>query len=193
MHTHRNLITAAIVMVSAITIGAQAGVSLPAHFSAIAMSTGDAVSRPVADQVQIDITRWSSAAETERLMTVLREKGADKMLDDLREMHAVGTIRTPGSLAYDLHYAHVDAGEDGGYKVLLATDRPISFWEAVNRPRTIDYPFTFIELHLDKNGEGEGKLALATKISLSRDGKSIELENYQTQPIMLNEVKRHGN
>lgn len=193
MQRHPNLITAAIVMVSAITIAAQSGVSLPAHFSAIAQSTGDAVSRPVADQVQIDITRWSSQAESQRLMTVLKEKGADKMLDDLRELHAVGTIRTPGNLAYDLHYAQLNPGEDGGYRVLLATDRPISFWEAVNRPRTIDYPFTFIELHLDKNGEGEGKLALATKINLSRDGKTIELENYQTQPIMLNDVRRHGN
>jgi len=115
------------------------------------------------------------------------------MLDDLRELHAVGTIRTPGSLAYDLHYAHVQPAEDGGYRIFLATDRPISFWEAANRPRTIDYPFTFIELHLDKNGEGEGKLNLATKIDLSRDGKTIELENYGTQPIMLNAVKRHGN
>jgi len=193
MLTHRNFIVAASLLTLAVTIHAQPGQSLPAHFTAFAVSTGDAVSRPVADTVQIEITRWSSVAETQRLLTVLKEKGADKMLDDLRELHAVGTIRTPGSLAYDLHFAQVDPGEDGGYRVLLATDRPISFWEAVNRPRTIDYPFTFIELHLDKNGEGEGKLALATKIDLSRDGKTIQLENYQTQPIMLNEVKRHSN
>lgn len=193
MRNQRNLVVAAALLTFAATIHAQSGMSLPAHFTAVALSTGDAVSRPVADQVQIDITRWSSAAETERLMTVLREKGADKMLDDLRELHAVGTIRTPGSLAYDLHYAHAEPGEDGGTRITLATDRPISMWEAVNRPRTIDYPFTFIELHIDKNGDGEGKLALATKISLSRDGKTIELENYQTQPIMLNDVKRHGN
>lgn len=32
--------------------------------------------------------------------------------------------------------------EDGGRDVVIATDRPIGFWEATARPRTIDYPFT---------------------------------------------------
>ena len=32
-------------------------------------------------------------------------------------------------------------------------------WEARNQPRTIDYPFTLIQLHVDKNGQGEGKFA----------------------------------
>lgn len=64
--------------------------------------------------------------------------------------------------------------------------------EAVNRPRTYDYPFTLIELRMNGNGEGEGKLALATKIRVTRDGKTIELENYGTQPIALNEVRRQS-
>src|SRR5258705_14007142 len=126
MMSHRNLIVAASLLTFAVAIHAQSGQSLPAHFTAFAVSTGDAVSRPVADTVQIDIKRWSSEAESQRLMSVLKEKGADKMLDVLREVKAVGTIRTPGTLAYDLHYAHYTPGEDGGYRILLATDRPIS-------------------------------------------------------------------
>lgn len=47
---------------------------------------------------------------------------------------------------------------------MLATDRYITFWEAVNRPRTIDYPFTMIELHIGPDGKGEGKMSIATRI-----------------------------
>ena len=60
-------------------------------------------------------------------------------------------------------------GEDGGRRIVLVTDRPISFWEAANQPRSIDYPFTLIELRLNRDGEGEGKMSIATKITGNRD------------------------
>ena len=37
-----------------------------------------------------------------------------------------------------------------------------------------------------------GKLALATKVTVSKDGNTVELENYDAQPIALNEVRRKG-
>lgn len=165
---------------------------LPARYTAFAVSTGDAVSNAVASQVEITIDRWSSAAESGRLMAILKEKGADALLDALQDLKSVGSIKTPGNLAYDLRYALVQPGEDGGTRIFLATDRPISYWEAVNQPRTIDYPFTFIELRVNKDGEGEGKLALATKVTASKDGSMIELENYQAQPIQLNQIRRRA-
>jgi hypothetical protein len=82
------------------------------------------------------------------------------------------------------------AGEDGGQRIFLATDRPISVWEAINRPRTIDYPFTFIEMRVDEDGNGEGKLSRATRIIASEDGRYIQLERYATQPVELTEVHR---
>jgi hypothetical protein len=53
----------------------------------------------------------------------------------------------------------------------------------------MDYPFTFIELRLDDNNRGEGKLALATRIIGNSDGTRLELENYTLQPINLNNVR----
>jgi hypothetical protein len=178
--------------IAAATVAAQASLTLPAHFTAFATSTGGLVTNPVATQVDITIERWSTSAESQRLLKVLKEKGPEALLDALRDVKAVGTIRTPGNLAYDLHFAQHEPGEDGGHRIFLATDRPVSFWEAVNRPRTIDYPFTFIELRVNSRGEGEGKLALATKIDISRNGKTIELVNYEAQPINLNQVRRES-
>ena len=50
---------------------------LPARYTAFAVSTGDAVSNAVASQVEIAIDRWSSAAESTRLMAIVKEKGAN--------------------------------------------------------------------------------------------------------------------
>ena len=73
--------------------------------------------------------------------------------------------------------------------VFLMTDRYIGGWEAANRPRTIDYPFTLIQLQLDKDGTGVGKASIATKITQEADG-TIALENFSSEPVMLNEVHR---
>jgi hypothetical protein len=72
---------------------------------------------------------------------------------------------------------------------VLITDRYISFWEAANRPRSIDYPFTLIELHLDGHGTGEGKMLIAAKIEADPESRLIVLENYGAQPVMLNHVR----
>jgi hypothetical protein len=79
--------------------------------------------------------------------------------------------------------------DDGGRRIFLATDRPISAWEARNQPLSFEYPFTYIELRMNAQGQGEGKLALATKIDISASGRVIELVNYTSQPVQLNHVR----
>jgi hypothetical protein len=155
--------------------------------TAFAVSTGGPVSSPVASAVDIVVENWSTDSERQRLLEALKTS-QDAMLDTLRGLRKVGFIRTPGNLGWDLHYATQAPGEDGGRRIVIATDRPMEIWEAVNRPRTVDYPFTFIELRLNGDGEGEGKLSLATRVTSTRDGRFVQLENYDTQPVQLNKV-----
>jgi hypothetical protein len=157
------------------------------RFTAVAVNVST-VGRTGAQQVDITINRWTTDAERDRLVSIFKEKGPEDLLAALQKTKPVGTISTPGSLAYDLRYARELPGADGGRRIILATDRPISFWEAANRPRSADYPFLLIELHLNKNGEGEGKLSLATKLTLNDN--VLVIENYANQPVMLNEVKQ---
>ena len=137
--------------------------------------------------VQIDVNRWSTAAEREALLNTLKKHGAEKLLDALKDTKPVGIIKTPDSLGYDLHYANQTPLPDGGRRIVIATDRPIGFWEAAHRPRTIDYPFTVIQMEIDKDGKGKGTLSYATKIIPA--GNTIVLENFATQPVMLTEIK----
>src|SRR5262245_30984981 len=140
--------------------------------------------------VDIVVNRWSTDSERQRLLDTLIEKGPEKLLAVLQDAPRVGYFRTPESLSWDLHFAQHDALPDGGERVVLGTDRRINFWEARNQPRSIDYPFTIIELHLNRDGEGEGKLSIATKVTAENDKRTIVLENYGTQPVLLQSVKR---
>ena len=139
-----------------------------------------------AGTVLIRLTRWSTDMERMQLIETLQQKGPERLLDELQGMRSVGSIRTPDSLAYDLRYAYERPGEDGGRQIVLATDRPIGFWEAVHQPRTIQYPFTVIQMQIGADGKGKGTLSYATKIIAHRD--VVELENFDTQPMMLTEI-----
>ena len=167
--------------------GAQiASGALPARLTAVAVNVST-VGRNGATPVDITINRWTSDPERDRLVTMFKEKGSKALLEELQKMKPVGTISTPGSVGYDLRYARQLPGADGGRRIVLATDRPISFWEASNQPRSVDYPFLLIELRLNKNSEGEGKLSLAAKLSLNDN--VLVIEDYANQPVMLNEIK----
>lgn len=156
-------------------------------YTALAVNISN-IGRTGATPVDIVVERYTTDAESARLLALFKEKGPDALLDALRDTPRVGYIRTPDSLAYDLHYARQAPLEDGGKRIVLATDRPIGFWEAANRPRSMDYPFTLIELRVNDEGEGEGKLSIATKVTLN--GPVLALENYGNQPVMLNQVRR---
>jgi hypothetical protein len=164
----------------------------PEKFTAFAVNLDSStpVARPGAGVVEMAVQRWSTDAERDRLLKSLAEKGPEKLLDTLQDMPRVGYIRTPNSIGYDLHYARKEPLPEGGERVVMATDRYISFWEAANRPRTIDYPFTVIELRLNRDGEGEGKMSIATKITMDKKRQLVELENYGTQPVLLQSVRR---
>jgi hypothetical protein len=159
---------------------------LPERFTAVAANLNGG--RPLARTVQIEVNRLSTDGQRERLLTSLSQKGQDALLETLRKQPAVGTIRTPDSLAYTLRYARSEPWGDGGQRIVLATDRPIAFWEASRLTRSLDYPFTVIEMRVDARGHGEGKMSVATKIVQS--GSEIVLENYEASPVLLTSVTR---
>ena len=154
---------------------------------AINMNSG-----PKTGTIDFTIERWSTDAEREQLLAIIAEKPKDPtqpLLKALQKMPKVGGIRTPQSLSWDLHYARQFPGEDGGRRIVLATDRPIGFAEARNSGRSMDYPFTIVEIHLDKDDKGEGKILAGTKIYVDKN-KNLVLENWGQQPVRFNEIHK---
>jgi hypothetical protein len=151
-----------------------------------------------ATTVQITVDRWSTADERKDILTTMVEmKNQDALLKALQKSSVKGRFRIPGLTGPDPHqlrlgqnirYAWQSPLPDGGTRIVLGTDRYIGFQEARNQPRTMDYPFTLIEIRVNKAGEGEGKMAVATMIDFDKDKKQLILENYSSEPLRLSKV-----
>ena len=122
----------------------------------------------------------------------LTRGGTTALLFRLLDVPSHGQIRIPDwqgpsnnlLLGWDLRYAWRESEADGGQRIMVGTDRYISFWEAHDDPKSTEYPFTMIELRLDNNGEGVGKAVAAARIKIA-DDNVLELENYQSAPELL--------
>ena len=145
--------------------------------------------RASAGTLDINIERWSTPEEAARLRDILSEKGADALLDAVQKMPRMGSIARTGQLGWDIRFAQQIAGAGGGRRIVIATDRPMSFWEAANQPRSADYAFTLAEVRLGPDGKGEGKLVPAAKIVYDQESKTLEIENYNTEPVRLTQVE----
>ena len=180
-------IAAAIGSAAALTLAASAQtMGTPERYTASAIN----INNGSAGNIDITVQRWSTDKQRDGLMAVMLQKGPDKLLDALQDMPAMGHFGAPGNLSWDIHFARKVPLADGGERVVLITDRRIGFWEATNQPRSIDYPFTVIELRLNADGEGEGKMSIATKITTDKEHNIVTLENYDISPVRLTNVRR---
>ena len=148
--------------------------------------------------IQIRINSWSTASQRKHLIDTFLAKKQEGLLSELGKQPERGRFNFPGymgpdpnntmRLGTDIRYAMSFPGEDGGRRIVIITPRVIGFRETVNQPRTVDYPFTMFEMHFDRDGKGEGKMAYALQINFDKKKNNIELENYSTEPVRLNNL-----
>ena len=195
MITHRSHAGAflALVLISVFT-SSSAGIAQtrgePEQFNASYVDINTGRTGPL----QISVTRWSTPAERATLQQTLFKKGQDALLEALRDMRSVGRISTPGNIGYDLRFAEQRTLPDGGREIILATDRPMSFWEIVNKPRSSQYPFTWLQFRMRPDGTGQGKVAVAARITGEEADALIEVEDFAIQPVRLENIRsRKGN
>jgi hypothetical protein len=162
---------------------------LRAHAVDLGGPTVEGSRRPTTTQLDIAVERLTTEEEAGRLAAVLAEKGADALLRELQKLPRVGRISTPGTLAWDLHYARRIELSGGGQRVVFASDRPMNFFELWNRPRSVDYQYMFGEVRIDADGKGRGTLVPAARVEYNERTKAIEVENYSTQPVRLQDVR----
>src|SRR5215475_7288449 len=168
----------------AVPLTAQPNIA-PERFTALAVNL-ERPRRAMTGAVEIVVYRWSTDQERDRLLAVLLEQGPEKLLDALQDTPRVGYIRTPDGICYDLNFSRRTPGEDGGERIEVVTARDFRFWGAINQPGSIDYSFAVIELRINRDGQGEGRMSIATKIM----GKALALEERATQSVSLQNARR---
>jgi len=148
--------------------------------------------------IRINIDGWSNPSQREHLISTFLEKKQEGLVRELEKQPEIGRFNFPGymgpdpnntmRLGTDIRYAMNFPGDDGGRRIVIITPRIIGFRETVNQPRTVDYPFTMFEMRFDKAGKGEGRMAYATQIQFDKKKNTIELENYSSEPVRLNNL-----
>ena len=141
-----------------------------------------------ATPVNIRVTRWTTDAEHNRLMTALSQKQTPGFVRELRQMPQTGSIGAPQELAYPLLYARQTKTKEGGRRITLATDRPMSFEERTGSSVSRDYPLTWIDITLDGNDRGTGTMVLAAQLRII--GDVLGIEDLSSQPAKLTDVKK---
>src|SRR5262245_16420892 len=148
--------------------------------------------------IRINVDRWSNPSQRQHLITTFLEKKQDGLLRELEKQPEMGRFNFPGylgpdpnntmRLGTDIRYAMNFPGQDGGRRIVIITPRVIGFREQVNQPRVYDYPFSLFEMRFNRDGKGEGRMAYATQINFDKKKNQIELENYSSEPVRLNNL-----
>jgi hypothetical protein len=186
------------------------------------------------DSVRIEILRWSTDDEREKLMAAWNlkpiaaptgrgagrgpgpgkgagraGKGAAKgpapaadtsaptpegaLAKALQETTTVGYLWSSETVGYALRYAGRISGPDGSERIILITQRRLGamnqLWKPTFAGASNTYEFSVIELRLNAKGQGEGKASLVGRVVPDAAAKMVTLENYETAPVILSEVK----
>jgi hypothetical protein len=121
-------------------------------------------------------------------VAAFRKDGQQALLSRwYKEQPVVGRLIFPAELGIDVRVA-LETKTEKGRRLVLITDRPITLGEVRRNDRSRDYPITWIELDLDDQGNGSGRMIPVAKLKLQGDG--FGYENFNIQPVRLNNVKK---
>jgi len=145
--------------------------------------------------VQINIYRWSSDEERSEILEVIKKATAENRPNSrdvakaLRGQKKTGYAFFAGKQGYPLRYARSFDMGDGKRQIILATDRPVTFQEAMDQTRLGDFDVTMVLLTVDEGGKGEGLLSMGTEVKWNDSTNKLEITNVTSQPIKLGDVR----
>jgi hypothetical protein len=99
----------------------------------------------------------------------------------------LGYIWTDGVTGYSIKYAWRSPTTEDKERIVLVTDRRLDSHATdwVPASSAADADFTVIEMRIDRQGAGEGKTSLTTRIAIDTETKTLALEGYAAAPAWL--------
>lgn len=137
--------------------------------------------------LNIYINEYSSDQEVEELATTLKTKGSDALLRAVQKMKEKGRVATTGRVGWTGPVVRQHPTEKGR-RIVMFSDRPISFYESRTAPRSKNYEFGMLVLDVNDKGEGEGLLYGACRVKFTKDDQ-VEVEHFGQAPARLAAVK----
>lgn len=161
---------------------------VPAQYSATAFGQAGA-SAGKSFGLNIYVDDVTADGDRDELLALLKNKGPDALVSKMEGIKDKGRIAPDGSVGTGVRVVRIRPTADGGQRIILVTNRPISFRELYNGNRSTDYKFGYVVLNLDKDGKGTGTFAPLCKVRFNKKGE-LEVENYGQKPYRLANVRR---
>jgi hypothetical protein len=158
----------------------------PDAYSGVAIGTGGSVGGKTI-QFDFRINQYTTDEEVQQFAQLLKEKGTDALRRGL-EKEDKGRISPVGSTGNQIAVAR--KRQHGSDTVItIVTARNMGFRELYNNGRTTDYPFGFLQVTLNAQGQGTGQIMAAAKIRFDKKKGNYEIESYGNQYIKATNVR----
>src|SRR5262245_45012695 len=141
----------------------------------------------VTDFFTLTINSYTSDTEVLRFTDLLKREGQDEFWKAVGKEKR-GTIQIGSGLSRDLNAVWITQTEEGR-RISAIAERWLGFGELRRGARSVDYPFTYIELYVEEDGDVEGSLFPAARVRFKGE-KTIEVENFGIYPARLVNIKR---
>lgn len=176
----------AVLLSAAMLATASAQISLPAQFAATAIGqAGPAAGKTV--DITIFLNGLASEQEAQEYLATLKNQGQAGLVSAFEKAKEIGRVAIIGTTGTAFVFARVHPDSSGGARIVMATNRPLSFGELYNMTRSTDYPIAIVTLNLDKNGKGTGELYPACKVKVKNN--ELDVEQYGIKPFRLANVR----
>lgn len=170
---------------------------LPANFQANVMAVTGSPGGARSTMIEIRVRDWTTEEERQEVLTEIKESSAQSARNRnravaraLRGASRVGSMNLRAQTGWPIRYSRHNKTADGGHRILLATDRPVSFAEAITNAQVGDFDVTMIELTFDAEGNGSGVISVGTEVRWNDSTNKLEVTNFSSQPIRLGNVRR---
>lgn len=139
------------------------------------------------ETVTIDIIRWSTDAERDKVVAAFNKGGDKDAGPAVAAAPNLGYIWRSGSaFGAFVRYAVRFKAADGEH-VVLATDSDLSGWQgAGGKPAG---SFTIVEIVTSGAGVAAGKTSLGGKVIADAESKSLRIDGYAAAPVALRGVR----
>lgn len=160
--------------------------AITGRYTGVLVDPATTFPRDLAHHLEIDLERLTPRAELERMVAALEERGQDALDSELWNQE-VGTVQIDNDLAHPIAAAFLMDGQRGIGHLVLVIDRPISIGEVFTSSRSMDYPFSVIEIDLE-NLEGgaeatSGEMMVAAQMDYVAG--TLRIENLAFQPLRI--------
>jgi len=148
--------------------------SKPEHYAATwAVVGGSAGGSTI--QLDIRINRFNTDQEIKNFADILVEGGQDALRRAL-EKEDVGQVSPTGRVGTQIAVARKKKS-GGQTRIRVIVARNMSVAELRYSGRSVDYPYTILELIVDENGKGAGTAIGAAKIRFDKKKQVYEIES----------------